>query len=110
MAVRDSAASSEKWLELRLSFVAAFLFLLLLGFAIKNTDPVAVHYFLDWEWHAPLSLVLFVFFIVGAALGVMAAGGSLYRHRRAMVQLKRELRATQATHQAHDVGPERRLL
>lgn len=35
MVVRDSAASSEKWLELRLSFVAAFLFLLLLvGFLV----------------------------------------------------------------------------
>ena len=29
-------------------------FLLLLGFAIKNTDDVALKYFLGAEWHAPL--------------------------------------------------------
>ena len=36
------------------------LFVVLLGFAIKNTDPVSVHYFLGWEWRAPLALVLLV--------------------------------------------------
>jgi hypothetical protein len=41
------------------------LFLLLLGFALKNTEPVALRYFLGQEWRAPLSLVLLLFF--GAA-------------------------------------------
>ena len=34
--------------------VRLVLFIVLLGFAIKNTDPVSVHYFLGWEWRAPL--------------------------------------------------------
>ena len=86
------------------------LFVLLLGFAIKNTDPVAVRYFLGWEWRAPLSLVLFLFFVAGAALGVMGAGGWLYRHRREILQLKRELRARETARDIPEAGPERRLL
>ena len=49
------------------------LFLVLLGFAIKNTDPVVVRYFLGWEWHAPLTLVLLVFF--AARRRARGAGG-----------------------------------
>ncbi|HEX7465230.1 MAG TPA: lipopolysaccharide assembly protein LapA domain-containing protein, partial [Usitatibacter sp.] len=53
------------------------LFLLLLGFAIKNTDPVVVRYFLGWEWRAPLTLVLLIFFAGGAGLGALAGVGWL---------------------------------
>ena len=35
-------------------------FLLLLGFAFKNSDSVVVRYFLGLEWHAPLVFVLLV--------------------------------------------------
>lgn len=87
-----------------------FLFLLLLGLAMKNTDPVAVRYFLGWEWRAPLSLVLFVFFIIGAALGVLAGAAWLYRQRREVALLRRELNARQAALSSTDRGPERRLL
>ena len=68
------------------------LFLVLFGFAIKNTDPVVVHYFLGWEWHAPLTLVLLVFFAGGAALGALAGVGWLYNQRRELLNLRRELR------------------
>ena len=47
----------------------------LLTFAVKNTDPVAVRYFLGHEWRAPLIFVLLIFFCVGAALGLLAALG-----------------------------------
>jgi len=43
------------------------LFVLLLGFAFKNTDSVVVHYFADAQWQAPLVLVLLVFFGIGIA-------------------------------------------
>jgi uncharacterized integral membrane protein len=72
--------------------VRLVVFVLLLGFAIKNTEPVTVHYFLGWEWHTPLAVVLFVFFVAGAVLGVLAGAAWLYRHRREVVQLRRELR------------------
>jgi lipopolysaccharide assembly protein A len=72
------------------------LFLLLLGFAVKNTDPVTVHYILGVRWQAPLSLVLFFFFLAGAVLGAIAGASWLYRHRREVMELRRELRMKQA--------------
>ena len=51
------------------------LFAFVLTFAVKNTDPVAVRYFLGHEWRAPLIFVLLVFFCVGAVLGCSRASG-----------------------------------
>jgi uncharacterized integral membrane protein len=86
------------------------LFVLLLGFAIKNTDPVVVRYFLGWEWRASLSLVLLVFFAAGAGLGVLAGAVWAYRQRRELLQLRRELRARQPAAEVADRAPERRFL
>lgn len=72
-----------------LSWIARLvLFLLLLGFALKNTEPVAVRYFLGQEWRAPLSLVLLLFFGAGAVLGVAAVFGIVYRLRRELGALR----------------------
>jgi uncharacterized integral membrane protein len=72
-----------------LSWIAKLaLFLLLLGFALKNTEPVAVRYFLGQEWRAPLSLVLLLFFGAGAGLGALAVLGALYRSRRELSALR----------------------
>ena len=67
-------------------------FLLLLGFAFKNSDSVVVRYFLGLEWQAPLVLVLLVFFGIGVASGVMASLGIIVRQRREILSLKREVR------------------
>lgn len=71
---------------------AVALFLLLLGFAIKNSDSVAMKYFLGLEWHAPLVLVLLIFFAAGAALGIAASLYIMVRQRREILALKREIR------------------
>lgn len=72
-----------------LSWIARLvLFLLLLGFALKNTEPVAVRYVLGQEWRAPLSLVLLLFFGAGTALGALAVFGALYRSRRELNALR----------------------
>lgn len=60
------------------------LFLILFGFALKNTAPVELRFFLGHAWHAPLSLLLFSFFSAGAALGITAVLGIAYRQRRAL--------------------------
>jgi lipopolysaccharide assembly protein A len=86
------------------------LFAVLLGFALKNTDPVVVRYFLGWEWHAPLALVLLMFFVAGAALGVLAGFTWLYDQRRELLQLRREQSARQAAPEPAQAQPERRLL
>ena len=60
----------------------ALVFLLLLGFAIKNTSPVVVRYYLGNEWQAPLVFVLLVTFAIGVAVGIAASAGYVFRQRR----------------------------
>jgi uncharacterized integral membrane protein len=69
------------------------LFVLVLSFAVKNTDPVTVRYYLGAEWRAPLVFVLLVFFCAGVAAGIAASLLHLFRQRREIVRLKREQRA-----------------
>jgi len=64
-------------------------FLLMLGFAFRNTDSVVVHYFPGAEWQAPLVLVLLAFFGIGIAAGVTASLGVIVRQRREIQRLKR---------------------
>ena len=73
-----------------------FLFLLLFGFALKNTDPVKVRFYLGSQWEAPLAMVVLVFFAVGAVAGVIACLTHVYRQRREILQLRKEARAKPA--------------
>lgn len=68
------------------------LFVLILSFAIKNTETVVVRYYLGQEWQAPLVLVLLAFFCLGVAVGIVASLGHLFRQRRQIAALKNELR------------------
>jgi putative membrane protein len=68
------------------------LFVLVLSFAIKNTETVVVRYYPGGEWHTPLIVVLLVFFCAGVALGIIAILAQLLRQRREISALKRELR------------------
>ena len=77
-------------------FLRVLLFLVLLGFAIKNTDPVAVRFYLGGEWEAPLVFVLLVAFAIGAAAGVAASLGVVFRKRREIAGLRKELRSSKA--------------
>lgn len=69
----------------------ALLFLILLSFALKNDEPVVLHYFFGYEWHTSLILVLLLFFATGAAIGMLAILGTLLRQRREIAALKKEL-------------------
>ena len=68
------------------------LFLLLFGFALKNTNPVTVRFYLGSQWDSPLALVLLVFFAAGATAGVAACLSHAYRLRREILELRKELR------------------
>ncbi|MBL8482607.1 MAG: DUF1049 domain-containing protein [Rhodocyclaceae bacterium] len=48
-------------------------FVLLLGFAVKNDTRVDLRFFLGTHWDLPLSLIILVAFAAGAALGLVAA-------------------------------------
>jgi lipopolysaccharide assembly protein A len=76
--------------------VRSFIFLFLFGFAVKNTDPVNVHFFLDTAWQAPLVIVVLAFFAVGAFLGATSLLGTIFGLRREINALKRELQSAKA--------------
>jgi uncharacterized integral membrane protein len=69
--------------------VRIVLFLLIAGFAAKNTDVVTVRYLLGLEWQTPLVLLLLVFFAGGAALGVLATLRHVIPLRRELQRLRR---------------------
>lgn len=70
----------------------AVLFIVLLGFAVKNDQPITLHYFFGYEWSASLVIVLLIFFAVGAAIGVAAMFSTVLQQRREITRLKRDIR------------------
>ena len=48
------------------------LFMVALGFALKNAEPVTLHYYLGFAWRAPLVLVLLTTLCVGVLAGILA--------------------------------------
>ena len=75
-----------KWL------LRAALFIVLLGFAVKNDQPVTLRYFFGYEWQSSLVIVLLVFFSAGAAVGVLAMLTNVLQQRREIARLKRDIR------------------
>ncbi|GAB1232929.1 lipopolysaccharide assembly LapA domain-containing protein [Ferrigenium sp. UT5] len=57
------------------------LFIALLGFALKNNDPVALRYFFGYEWNTTLVVALLSFFALGAGFGILAMLPAWFRLR-----------------------------
>lgn len=68
--------------------LALALFLVLLGFAIKNMGIVSLHYYLGFVWTAPLSLMLLLSMMVGVVLGVIACMRPITKMRKELIALK----------------------
>lgn len=79
--------------------IAGILFLLFFGFALKNAHEVTLRFFFGNEWQAPLALLLLAFLGLGAFLGVLAMTPTIFRKRRALTKLRKEL---EALHKEHD--------
>ncbi|MHB8353339.1 MAG: LapA family protein [Burkholderiales bacterium] len=75
-----------KWL------VRIVIFVLLLGFAVKNLELVTLNYFMGYQWQEPLVVILLAFTILGVIIGLLAAMTTLFRQRREIQALRRELR------------------
>lgn len=71
--------------------VAAILFIVFFGFALKNTQEVALRFFFNYEVRGPLVLLLLSFFSAGAALGVLAMLPTVFRHRRDLSKQKKAI-------------------
>lgn len=70
-------------LFIKLGWVAKLaIFLLVLGFALKNSQPVSVQSYLGYSVQAPLIVMLLLAFLLGAATGLLALLPYLFRLRR----------------------------
>lgn len=69
------------------------IFLFLLAFAAKNTEPVTLRFYFDLGWQMPLVALLLAFFVAGVLLGLVAALGMLIRQRREIARIERAARA-----------------
>ena len=65
------------------------LFVLLLAFAARNTEPVTLRFYFDLAWQAPLIALLLAFFVAGMALGLIAMLGTFLSQRREISRLQR---------------------
>src|SRR5438045_3482077 len=61
--------------------------------AAKNVEPVTLRFYFDLAVQAPLVVLLFAFFAIGALFGSAALLGRLLRQRREISTLKRRLGA-----------------
>ncbi len=68
------------------------LFIVLLGFAVKNDQPITLRYFFGYEWQSSLVLVLLIFFSAGTVIGVLAMLANVLQQRREIATLKRDIR------------------
>ncbi len=70
--------------------IRLIIFVVLLVFAVQNTDPVSLRFFTGQVWQAPLVLVLLAFFVGGVILGALSLLGVIFRQRREISRLKRD--------------------
>lgn len=80
--------------------MAAILFVAFFGFALKNDQIVTLQYFFGYAQSAPLVILLLVFFLCGAVLGVLAMVPMLFRHRRDISRHKKAIAEIEKERQA----------
>ncbi len=56
-------------------------FVLLVSFVAKNFDAVTLHYYLDYEYQLPLSIVLLIFFALGMVIGYFSFLGNKFQKK-----------------------------
>ena len=88
-------------------FFRVGLFLVMMGFALSNTDTATLRFFgiPEFEWRAPLVLLLLVFFAAGALMGVLAVVPKVLRQRRELGRLRREVAAAAVARAAAEAAP-----
>ncbi len=74
--------------------VKILVFIVVLGFALKNSQLVTLNYFFGYAWEAPLVVVLLATVTLGALLGVLALLPLLFRLRRERGILRKQLEAS----------------
>lgn len=78
-------------MKLLFRIFAAALFIVFFGFALKNTQEARLLFFMNYEIHGPLVLLLLGSFAVGAILGVFAMMPTMFRHRRELAKQRKTI-------------------
>ena len=83
-----------------------FIVVILVWFAVKNSQPVDVHGFPEQKWQAPLVFVLLVTFVAGVVIGLLAWIPTVVRQRRELTRLRKavEREAAVASISAPEAG------
>lgn len=84
--------------------VAVILFILFFGFALKNTQEVALQFFWGYEIRGPLVGILLGFFVLGAVLGVLAMTPTVFRHKRDLSKHKKTIVTMQKENEAQQLA------
>lgn len=72
-------------------------FIAVLMFALKNTDPVRVNFYADYSLQGvPLIVVMLAAFVVGTLFGLLLTVPAAMRRRREAMRLRREVERLQA--------------
>jgi uncharacterized integral membrane protein len=83
------------------------LFFALLGLAVKNDQPVVLHYFFGFEWQSSLVVVLLIFFSAGAIVGILAMFTNVLQQRREIARLQSSIRVKS---KLVDIGDKSRIV
>jgi len=67
------------------------LFIVLLGFAVKNDQSVTLRFFFGYQWESSLVIVLFLFFSGGVIVGLLGMLASVFKLRREISRLKKDI-------------------
>lgn len=92
-------------MKLILTLIKVALFLLVLTFAVKNTEMVAVRWYMDTEWRAPMVFVVLGAFAIGVVVGLLMTVGTYLRTRLELGRLRRAGRKATERELAADDWP-----
>lgn len=84
--------------------LAAILFAVFFGFALKNTQEVALSFFWNYEIRGPLVLLLLGFFAAGFIFGILGMASSLFRHKRSLAKQKSMMANLQKQNEAEQLA------
>ena len=76
--------------------VRIVVFVLLFVLALRNTADASLQLFFNAVWHAPLILILFAAFVLGAVAALASVAPGLMRQRMELAKLRRALTQVQA--------------
>lgn len=73
-----------------IGFLWTVLFLFLLTFTVKNTEIVVLRYYFNYEWQAPLILILLFFLVFGVVVGISCCVGKIFKQGREISMLRKK--------------------